>query len=112
MSVPVSLPTIRAPRESERERVAEVLATSLNFPRDAAISRSHLYPMNDMRCAVVRDEIVATAGEFRFDQWFGGEALVCSAVWGVATLPEHRGAGMASAATQAVLRAAQDRGAW
>ena len=110
MSVPVNVATIRAPRENERERIADVLATSLNFPRDAAIARSHLYPMDDMRCAVVDDEIVATAGEFRFDQWFGGKALACSAIWGVATLPEHRGAGMASAATGAVLRAARDRG--
>ncbi len=101
----------RSPRDDERERVATVLATSLNFPRDAAIARSHLYPLDDMRVAVVEGDIVATAGEFRFDQWFGGNPLGCSAVWGVATLPEHRGAGLASAATEAVLRAAKDRGA-
>jgi predicted acetyltransferase len=107
----MSATEIRAPRDEERERVAIVLATSLNFQRDAAIARSHLYPLDDMRCAVVRGDIVATAGEFRFDQWFGGEALPCSAVWGVATLPEHRGTGLASAATEDVLRAGRDRGA-
>ncbi len=110
LPVPMSAAT-RTPRDDERERVATVLATSLNFPRDAAIARSHLYPLDDMRVGVVGGDIVATAGEFRFDQWFGGNPLGCSAVWGVATLPEHRGAGLASAVTEAVLRAAKDRGA-
>lgn len=102
---------IRAPVEDERERIAEVLATSLNFSRERSVARSHLYPLEDMRCALVDGEIVATAGEFRFAQWFGGRALDCSAVWGVATLPEHRGSGLASAATEAVIRAGRDRGA-
>ena len=102
---------VRVPREDERERIAEVLATSLNVPLEGATARSHLYPLDDMRCAVVDGRIVATAGEFLFDQWFAGRALACSAVWGVATLPEHRGTGLASAATEAVLRNARDRGA-
>jgi predicted acetyltransferase len=111
MSVPMSDVEIRAPRDDERERVAEVLATSLNFPREAAIARSHLYSLDDMRAAVVDGAVVSTAGEFRFDQWFGGRALPCCAVWGVATLPEHRGSGLGSAATEAVMRAGRDRGA-
>lgn len=89
---------IRAPAEQERERVAEVLATSLNFPRARAVARSHLYELDDMRVAVSGDDIVATAGEFSFEQWLTGRALACSAIWGVATLPEHRGWGLASAA--------------
>lgn len=109
--VPVSGAEIRTPRDDERDQLAVVMATSLNFPRDAAIARSHLYPVEDMRVAVVDGDIVGTAGEFPFDQWFAGNALECSAVWGVATLPEHRGSGLASAATEAVLRSARDRGA-
>jgi predicted acetyltransferase len=111
MSVPVSRTEIRAPRDDERERIAEVLATSLNFPRERSVAGSHLYPIDDMRCAVVDGQIVATSGEYRFAQWFGGKALDCSAVWGVATLPEHRGSGLASSATEAVIRAGRDRGA-
>ena len=107
----VSTAEIRAPAEHERERVAEALATSLNFSRDRAVARSHLYELDDMRVAVAGDDIVATAGELRFDQWFAGHALACSAIWGVATAPEHRGAGLGSAVTVAVLRAARDRGA-
>ena len=111
MSVPMSGVEIREPREDEREPLAEALATSLNFPREASIARSHLYPLGDMRVAVVDDAIASTAAEFRFDQWFGGEPLACCAVWGVATLPEHRGTGLASAVTEAVMRAGRDRGA-
>lgn len=70
--LPVSGAEIRAPRDDEREQLA-----------------------------VVDGDIVATAGEFPFDQWFAGNALAYSAVWGVATLPEHRGSGLASAATEA-----------
>ena len=102
---------VRPPREDERERIAEVLAMSINTPRDRAVARSRLYPLEDMRIVTVDDEVASTAGEFRFDQWFAGQALPCSAVWGVSTVPEHRGAGMASAATEAVLRSARDRGA-
>ena len=109
--VPVSSVEIRAPVEDERERIAEVLATSLNFSRERSLARSHLYPLEDMRCAIVDGEIVATSGDFRFAQWFGGTPLECSAVWGVATLPEHRGSGLASGATEAVIRAGRDRGA-
>jgi predicted acetyltransferase len=111
--VPVAVSTaeIRAPAEEERERIADVLATSLNFSRERALARSHLYELDDMRVAVVGDDIVATAGELRFDQWFGGRALACSAIWGVATLPEHRGSGIGSAVTEAVMRAGRGRGA-
>lgn len=102
---------IRAPRDDEREATSVVLATSLNFPREPAVARSHRLPIDDMRVALVDDEIVSVAGEFPFDQWFGGRPIACNAVWGVATLPEHRGRGLASATTQAVMRAGRDRGA-
>ena len=105
----MSDPAIRTPGDHERERIAEVLATSLNFDRERSVARSHLYPLEDMRCATVDGEVVATAAEFRFGQWFGGRQLPCSAIWGVATLPEHRGSGLASAVTEAVMRAGRDR---
>ena len=102
---------IRAPLEAERERIAEVLATSLNFERGRSVARSHLYELDDMRVAVSGGDIVSTAGEFRFEQWFAGRPLACSAIWGVATLPEHRGSGLASATTEGVMRAGRERGA-
>ncbi|HEX7248252.1 MAG TPA: GNAT family N-acetyltransferase [Actinomycetota bacterium] len=107
----MSTAEIRAPAEGERERIAEAMATSLNSQRERAVARSHLYDLDDMRVAVIGDDVVATAGEFRFDQWFGGRSLACSAIWGVTTLPEHRGSGLGSGVTESVLRAGRDRGA-
>jgi predicted acetyltransferase len=102
---------IRPPRDDERSALATVLGTSLNFPIEPAIARSHRFPIDDMRVALVDGQIASVAAEFRFDQWFAGRALTCNAVWGVATLPEHRGRGLASATTEAVMRAGRDRGA-
>ncbi len=72
--VAVTATDIRAPAEHERERVAEAMATSLNVARERAVASSHLYDLDDMRVAVIGDDVVATAGEFRFDQWFGGRS--------------------------------------
>ncbi len=102
---------IRRPRDDERSVLATVLGTSLNFPIEPVIARSHRFPIDDMRVAIVDGEIASVAAEFPFEQWFAGRVLTCNAVWGVATLPEHRGRGLASATTEAVMRAGRDRGA-
>jgi len=101
---------IRRPAEEERYDVADVLRVSLNFGRDFVADRAKVLPLQDMRCVVEDGRIVATAGERRFTQWFGGRELAMSGIWGVATLPEHRGAGNATAAVMALLREARDRG--
>jgi predicted acetyltransferase len=54
---------------------------------------------------------VATAAGYRFRQWFGGRDLAMSGIYAVATLPEHRGKGLGSAAVLQVLRDARDEGA-
>jgi predicted acetyltransferase len=101
---------IRTPTEDERERIVRVLSTSLNFPLQGALERKDRYAIEDMRCAYIDGDIAATAGEFRFTQWFGGRGLACCGIWGVATLPEYRGLGLASASVGAVMDAAHDRG--
>lgn len=101
---------IRTPTEEDRDQIARVLSTSLNTPVDRALSRKHRYPLDDMRCAYEDERVVATAGEFRFAQWFGGRSLPTSGIWGVATLPEHRGSGLASACVRSLLDAARERG--
>src|SRR5437773_4748759 len=90
-------PDVRIPAETDREQIARVLSTSLHFPLEAALARSPTFPLDDMRCAYVDGRVVATAAESPFTQWFGGNGLACSGVWGVATEPEFRGAGLASA---------------
>ena len=102
--------TIITPGEEHRIAIAEVLATSLNFSRERSVARAGLLPLDDLRVALEGEEVVAVAGEFRFDQWFGGRPIGCSGIWGVATLPEHRLGGLATACIRALLDRARERG--
>jgi predicted acetyltransferase len=101
---------VRIPTEADREQIARVLSTSLHFPLENALARSPSFPLQDIRCAYVDDRVVATAAEFPFTQWFGGNGLACSGVWGVATEPERRGAGFASACLGTLMDGARRRG--
>ena len=101
---------IIAPGEEHLLGIAETTSTALNFSRERAIARSPLWPLEDMRVAIEDGKVVATAGDFRFDQWFGGRTIGCSGVWGVATLPEHRAGGLATACIRALLDRARERG--
>ena len=101
---------VRIPSEEDREQVARVLSTSLHFPLEAALTRSKTFVLEDMRCAYIDGRVVATAAEFPFTQWFGGNGLACSGVWGVATEPERRGAGLASACFSTLMDDARRRG--
>jgi predicted acetyltransferase len=101
---------IRAPAEEDREQVIDLLRTSLNFTRAWAEDRGSTMPLPDYRCAYEDDRVVATAAGHRLRQWFGGHTLPMSGIYAVATLPEHRGTGLASAAVLQVLREARDEG--
>jgi predicted acetyltransferase len=101
---------IRAPEESEREAVGDVLQISLNLDPSRRASRLARMPLADLRVAADGDRVVSTAGEFRFLQWFGGRQLPISGIFGVATLPEHRGGGVMRDVVTALLREAYDRG--
>lgn len=101
---------IRTPDEEDRPQVVELLRTSLNFTRAWAEDRGPTMPLADYRCAFEGDRIVAAAAGYRFRQWFGGRDLPMSGIYAVATLPEHRGTGLASAAVLQVLREARDDG--
>jgi predicted acetyltransferase len=103
-------PEIRPPTEDERLDAADVMRVSLNFGRTFVDDRAKVLPLHDMRCAFVDGRLVATSGERRFTQWFGGRELAMSGIWGVATLPEHRGRGLASAVVMDLLRGARERG--
>lgn len=101
---------VRAPTEDERDATARVMRISLNFPRAFVEDRAKVLPLHDMRCVFEGDRVVATSGERHFTQWFGGRELTMSGIWGVATLPEVRGAGLATAAVGTLLREARARG--
>ena len=101
---------IRVPSDAERDDIARLLATSLNFPVAAAMDVKHTFPLDDMRTAYVDGQPVANAAEFRFTQWFGGRGLATSGIWGVVTEPEHRGLGLASRCVGALNDDARRRG--
>jgi predicted acetyltransferase len=77
---------------------------------ERAVDRSSIWHLDDVRVGRVDGAVVSVAAEVRFHQWFGGRPVDCSGIWGVGTLPEHRGAGLASAVTGAVLDDAKARG--
>jgi predicted acetyltransferase len=110
--VPVRVVTdpVQIPQEHHRSQIAEVLSTSLNFPMDRVLLRSMDFVLDETRVVTVQDHVVATAAELRLDQWFGGNPIPCSGIWGVATLPEHRSQGWATACIESLVRAARDRG--
>jgi predicted acetyltransferase len=101
---------IRTPSETDRDDLARLLSTSLNFPLEAAMARKHTFPLEDMRCAFVDGHPVANAVESRFTQWFGGRGLATSGIWGVVTEPELRGRGLASECVGALIDDARRRG--
>jgi predicted acetyltransferase len=101
---------IRTPTDQDREAIARVIATSMNFPLERALRRKESFALEHFRCAYVDGTIVATAAEHPFRQWFGGHALAMSGIWGVATLPEHRDSGLASACTGELMDDARRRG--
>ena len=104
-------PDIRIPADRDRDDIARLLSTSLNFPLASAMARKDSFRLEDMRCAYVDDRPVANAAQFRFTRWFGGRGLACSGIWGVVTEPERRGAGLASACLGALMDDARRRGA-
>lgn len=101
---------IRTPIEEDRTQVVDLLRTSLNFTRAWAEDRGPTMPLSDYRCAYEDGRVVAAASGYRFRQWFAGHDLPMSGIYAVATLPERRGAGLASAAVLQILRDARDDG--
>jgi len=101
---------IVTPREEHREQIARVLSTSINFPLAQGLAGAQHFRLDDIRVGIEGDAVVATAGEFRFDQWFGGRGIDCCGITRVATLPEHRPDGLATACPDELLVRARGRG--
>jgi predicted acetyltransferase len=103
-------PDVRTPTEEDRQAMIDVMRVSLNFPETWATRRGALLPIENFRCAYENGVLKATAAGHRFRQWFGGRSMSMSGIYGVATVPEHRASGLASAAVERVLREARDGG--
>jgi predicted acetyltransferase len=98
------------PTEEHREQVARVMSVALNFGPAWIERRASLLHLEHFRCAFDGDHVVAVAAAHPLTQWFGGRELRCAGIYGVATLPEYRGAGLASRAVGMLLDEAQASG--
>lgn len=105
-----ALMDIRTPTDDERTEVAEVMHVSLNLPSGFVEERAAKLPIERMLCAVDENRIVAAVGAREFTQRFGREDLSMSGIWGVVTLPEYRGTGLASRVIGQILHDARERG--
>ena len=101
---------IVTPTEDLREQVFDVLRTSMNLGGSYRAERMAWLPIEHMRCAVEHGRVVATAGGRDLRQWFGGSELGMSGIWGVATQPEERGSGLATALVRELLHDAKRKG--
>ena len=102
---------IGTPTEDDRDQVANVLRVSLNLGHGFIEHRAAKLPLERFRCAFDGKRVLGVAAERRFRQRFGGRELQTSGIWGVGTLPEHRGTGLATRAVGRLLHEARDRGA-
>jgi predicted acetyltransferase len=101
---------IRRPTEDDRDGVAACMAVSLNFGAGWVEGRKGTLPLEQYRCAVDGDRVVSTAAARPLAQWFGGREVASSGIYGVATLPDRRGTGLASRITTELLREARAAG--
>src|SRR5206468_1632435 len=88
-----------------------VMSISLNFGQAWAERRAPTFRLEDFLVAVDDGRIVATSAARPFLQWFGGRALPMTGVYAVATLPEHRGGGLASQLVTRLMRRGRQEGA-
>lgn len=100
---------IRTPSEEHRDQVANVLHVSLNLGAAFLANRAPSLPLDAIRCAFEDGRVLATAGGHDCTQRFGGQDLGMKGIWGVATLPEFRGTGLATGAVTTILREAREQ---
>jgi predicted acetyltransferase len=102
---------IRTPTEEEREQIASVMSISLNFGQAWAERRAPFFRLEQFLVAVDDGRVVATSAARPFLQWFGRRTLPMTGIYAVATLPEHRGGGLASQLVTRLLRRGREEGA-
>jgi predicted acetyltransferase len=98
------------PDDEHREEIVGLMRVAFNLGSAGLAERAAWLPVEKMRCVLEGDRIVAAAAARDFRQWFGGRELGMSGIWGVVTLPEHRGGGLATRAVTELLEAARAKG--
>jgi predicted acetyltransferase len=98
------------PGDEYRDEIVQLMRVAYNLSPGAVPERAAWLPVEKMRCIAEGERIVAAAGARDFRQWFGGRELEMSGIWGVVTLPEHRGGGLATRVVTELLEEARARG--
>jgi predicted acetyltransferase len=98
------------PGDEHRDELVGLMRVAYNLGAGSAAERAAWLPVEKMRCVLDGERIVAAAGAHDFRQWFGGRQLEMSGIWGVATVPEHRGGGLATRAVTRLLEDARSKG--
>ncbi len=98
------------PGDVHRDELVALMRVAFNLGSGSLAERAAWLPVEKMRCVVDGDRIVAAAGARGFRQWWGGRELEMSGIWGVVTLPEHRGGGLATRAVTELLVQARAAG--
>ena len=91
------------PGDEHREELVGLMRVAFNMSSGSLAERAAWLPVEKMRCVVEDGRLVAAAGARDFRQWWGGRELGMSGIWGVVTLPEHRGGGLATRAVTELL---------
>ena len=99
-----------SPGDEHRDEVIELMRVAFNMGTGSLVERAAWLPVEKMRCVLDGDRIVAAAAAHDFRQWWGGRELEMSGIWGVVTLPEHQGGGLATRAVTELLVDARARG--
>jgi len=98
------------PGDEQRDELVGLMRVAFNLGSGGLADRAAWLPVEKMRCVLDGDRIVAAAGARDFRQWFDGRELGMSGIWGVVTLPEHRGGGLATRAVTQLLEEARAKG--
>lgn len=101
---------ITTPADEHRDDIVRLMRVAFNLGSAHLQERAAWLPLEKMRVVFDGDRIVAAAGARDFRQWFGGRELEMSGIWGVVTLPEHRGGGLATRAVTRLLEEARANG--
>ncbi len=98
------------PGDEHRDELVALMRVAFNLGSGSLAERAAWLPVEKMRCVLDGDRFVAAAGARAFRQWWGGRELDMSGIWGVVTLPEHRGGGLATRAVTELLVEARSSG--
>ena len=98
------------PGDEHREELLGLMRVAFNMSSSSLAERAAWLPVEKIRSVVEDGRVVAAAAAHDFRQWWGGRELGMSGIWGVVTLPEHRGGGLATRAVTELLVDARARG--